>query len=201
MFAALLKSLAEFFDSPLAIDRTAKAVLLQAAQNPVPELGPVTELDCEATPLHREFIEVMKAEDAHPVCASILALPFDWKPPQTSDDPAYQALGHIKAHVELIGPDGLIPSQEVRIGLYGILPHSEYGIRTHPAEETFKMLAGEVYWRRGESPYSLHLPGSESYHPSMLPHATKTGEKAFMSIYVWHGDVSKDGYVFSGQKG
>lgn len=192
MLSQLFTELADVFNSSLEIDRQAKSVLLEAAEGTLPALTG------KGIPLDQQFVEVMTAEDAHSSCKTILQIPFEWTPPQTSEDPAYQALGRIKAHVELIGPDGLISSNEDRIGLYGILPHSEYGIRTHPAEETFKMLAGEVFWQRGDVPYSLHMPGSESYHPSMLPHATKTADKAFMSIYVWRGDVSKDGYHYQG---
>jgi len=29
-----------------------------------------------------------------------------------------------------------------------------------------------------------------------MPHASKTTEKAFMSVYAWYGDLSKDGYRY-----
>ena len=194
MLSQIYTELAEVFDSPLDIDRHAKSALLEAGRVDLPHPNQ------EGIKLDQCFVDIMTAKDAHPICTLLMDTPFDWSPPQISDDPAYQSLGETKVHVELIGPDGLVPSEDIRVGLYGIKPHTEYGIRTHPAEETFKMLAGEVYWQRGAASYTLHKPGSESYHPSMLPHATKTAEKAFMSIYVWRGDVSKDGYQYQGVK-
>jgi len=140
----------------------------------------------------------MADDDAHPVCKLIVDTPFHWTPPQTSNDPLYVEHSLAKVHVELIGPGGLVKSNDVRMGLYGMLPNNEYGIRIHPAEETYVMLAGRVYWKRGSDPYQLHGPGERSYHPSMMEHANRTGDAAFMSIYVWRGDISTDNYVYSG---
>ena len=103
-----------------------------------------------------------------------------------------------KVHVELLGPDGLIKSNSVRLGLYGMLPNFEYGIRTHPAEEVFIMLAGAAYWRRGSAPYKVLDPGERSFHPSMMPHANKTVEAPFLSAYVWYGDISTLNYKYEG---
>jgi len=32
----------------------------------------------------------------------------------------------------------------------------------------------------------------------MLPHATKTEQSAFMSVYLWAGDLSKKQYSYDG---
>ena len=188
----LYHELAAVFNGPNTIDRFASDALLKAAKGDLPRI------EGEAQPLPDTMLAVLAAENAHPVCRMIPKIPFHWTPPHTSDDPLYVAHSQKKVHVELIGPDGLVLSNEIRMGLYGILPHAEYGIRSHLAEETFKMLAGECYWIRGDMPYTLHKAGEESYHPSMMPHATKTGDSAFMSIYVWVGDVSFDSYDYKG---
>ena len=79
-----------------------------------------------------------------------------------------------------------------------MLPNSEYGVRTHPAEEIYIMLAGECFWKRGDAPYCCERPNGRSYHSSMMPHASKTGNQSFMSVYVWVGDLSTDAYEYSG---
>ncbi len=79
-----------------------------------------------------------------------------------------------------------------------MLANSEFGIRTHPAEKTYIMLAEQAYWMRDTAPYAVHLPGERSYHPSMMRHASRTGAAAFMSVYVWHGDISTESYVYAG---
>ena len=140
----------------------------------------------------------MAKPDAHPVCATISQIPFNWRPPETSKSALYAEHSRPKVHIELLGPDGLVKSDKIRLGLYGMLPNAEYGIRTHPAEEVFIMLAGEADWKRDNAPYELLRPGEQSYHPSMLPHASKTEELAFMSVYAWRGDISTDNYVYEG---
>ena len=156
------------------------------------------DLPEQTAPLDQVFLDVMAKADAHPICPLIASIPFNWIPPQTSQDPLYQEHSSFKAHVELIGPTGLVPSSSVRMGLYGMRPHSEYGIRTHPAEETYVMLAGNALWMRGDGPYERLVTGQRSYHPSMLPHATKTEDSAFMSIYIWDGDLSTEKYKYLG---
>ena len=195
---SLYRDLASVFNTSKSIDDAARSALLSASESSV-----LTEKSAQiigGDPLPQAIQDVMAEKTAHPICQQITKIPFTWLPPHTSDDPLYIAHSLNKVHVELIGPDGIMPSDTVRIGLYGILPETEYGIRSHIAEETFKMLAGECYWRRGEVPYTLHKAGEESYHPSMMPHATKTTDKAFMSIYVWSGDVSFDSYNYEGIK-
>ena len=140
----------------------------------------------------------MQQYDAHPLCNDILRMPFDWRPPETSKSPLYEKHSVFKSHVELVGPDGLVKSEIVRLGLYGMLPNSEYGIRTHPAEEIYVMLAGECFWKRGDEPYSCERSNGRSYHPPFLPHASKTEGQAFMSVYTWAGDLSTDAYEYSG---
>jgi hypothetical protein len=61
------------------------------------------------------------------------------------------------------------------------------------------MLAGNYLWKRGAQAYQLAGVGGRSYHPSMLlPHATKTEQSAFMSVYLWAGDLSKKQYSYDG---
>ena len=157
-----------------------------------------SEINHFSTPLAKPFFDVMTKEDAIPICADILKVPFAWVAPKTSDDPLYTAHSHSKVHVELLGPQGIIKSKFVRLGLYGILPNSEYGIRTHPAEELFIMLAGQAEWLRGAGEYESKRAGEYSYHPSGMRHATKTKHSAFMSVYIWSGDISTDKYQYLG---
>ena len=157
-----------------------------------------SKINLFSSQLDKPFLDVMTRENAIPICADILNVPFTWVPPKTSVDPLYTAHSHSKVHVELLGPQGIIKSKFVRLGLYGILPNSEYGIRTHPAEELFIMLAGQAEWLRGAGEYELKRAGEYSYHPSGMRHATKTTHSAFMSVYIWSGDISTDKYQYLG---
>ena len=187
---ALYAALADAFDGPQPIEARGRAALLKAAP---PDFCPGIPV-----PLAAPFLDILSHGSAHPCCALIAATPLPWAAPETSSDPLYRAHSAPKVHVELIGPDGVVPSDEVRLGLYGILPEAHYGLRTHPAEEIFVMLAGAADWKRGDAPFVSHGPGERSHHPTMMPHATRTRAHAFMSLYVWTGDVSTDGYVYQG---
>ena len=193
MLDKLLEELQGTFNSSISIERNAVKALQEAIrQKQFPTLSK------EAYPLPKPFMDVMARTDALSVCKLIRKARFEWKPPTTSTDPLYIEHSDFKVHVELIGPTGLFFSNTIMLGLYGMLPNSEYGFRTHPAEETFVMLAGNAFWRRGDGQYSLHRPGSRSYHPSQLPHSTQTRELAFMAVYVWDGDISTKEYTYNG---
>jgi len=190
MFEIFLNQLAEVFNGDLEIEKITRAEL--ARQKDIPNIKG------ETTPLSKPFQKVMQAKEAHPICSDILKLPFSWAPPDTSSDKLYKEHSLFKSHIELLGPDGLVKSDLVRLGLYGMLPNSEYGIRTHPAEEIYIMLAGDCLWKKGNQKYRSLTVGEKSYHPSLLPHASKTEANAFMSVYVWYGNLAKDSYSYQG---
>ena len=186
----LFDGLCDLLVGDTSTERHAKAELQRAKADPLPPQ--------KHTTLAAPFLEVMAQQNAHPLCPLISSLPFHWAPPQTSSDPLYQNHSHFKAHVELLGPNGLVASSKVRIGLYGMLPNYEYGLRTHPAEEIYIMLAGSAFWKVADSPYQQLFPRERSHHQSMVPHSTRTGEEAFMSVYVWDGDIATDDYKYFG---
>lgn len=190
--ADLYTALADALDDSVPIERAAATGLRGGAAS--------ARLTDPPAVLPPTVSDALSAPDAHPVCKLILAQPLPWAPPQTSQDPTYAAHSTNKVHVELLGPEGLAPSQTLRVGLYGIEPHAHYGVRTHPAEEIFVMLAGQALWKRGNGGYTPHGPGDRSYHPSMLPHGTKTADQAFLSVYVWRGDISTKDYVYHGRE-
>ena len=189
----LFIALSAVCDGPLAIERRAATLLAETAEAVGHRILPATP-----SPLPAPVLEVMKRADAYSVCALIAQIPFHWTPPTTSRDPAYIAHSTRKVHVELLGPDGLVTSDQIKLGLYGMLPNADYGLRTHPAEEVFIMLAGQAQWKRGDASYQEKGPGARAHHPSGLAHATRTIDTAFMSVYVWTGDISTDGYRYSG---
>ena len=186
---SFLVNLADVFDGDIEIEKTARGELRKVSQ---------AKFSTKQCPLPAPILSVLKQPDAHPLCGDIIGMPFDWRPPETSNSPLYAKHSIFKSHVELVGPDGLVKSKALRLGLYGMLPNSEYGVRTHPAEEIYIMLAGECYWKRGDAPYCCKRSNDRSYHPPLMPHASKTKDQAFMSAYAWIGDLSTDAYEYSG---
>ena len=186
---SFLLNLADVFDGDMEIEKTARRELSKTSQ---------ANFSTEQCALPAPILSVMQQSDAHPLCGDIVEMPLDWRPPETSKSPLYAKHSIFKSHVELVGPDGLVKSESIRLGLYGMLPNSEYGTRTHPAEEIYIMLAGECFWKRGDAPYCCERLNGRSYHPSMMPHASKTEDQSFMSVYVWVGDLSTEAYEYSG---
>ena len=186
---SFLLNLSDVFDRDIEIEKTARRVLRKVSQ---------ANFSTNQCALPASIVSVMQQSDAHPLCDDIIEMPFDWRPPETSKSPLYAKHSIFKSHVELVGPDGMVKSESIRLGLYGMLPNSEYGVRTHPAEEIYIMLAGECFWKRGDAPYSCERTKGRSYHPSLMPHASKTGDQAFMSVYAWVGDLSTESYEYLG---
>ena len=188
----LFRELSMICDASRAIEALARRTLLTHADA-------ARTLSVHSKRLPKGFDKVLQAPDAHPVCTQIKSCDLPWSVPETSDDPLYRAHSQTKRSVELIGPSGLIRSSELRLGLYGILPRSDYGFRTHPAEEVFIMLAGRADWAKGDDGYKTLGPGARAFHPSGMRHATRTRDHAFMSLYIWRGDLSFDAYVYAGR--
>lgn len=186
---SFLLNLSDVFDGGIEIEKTARRELRKVSR---------ANFSMKQCALPAPILSVMRQPGAHPICNDIIEMPFDWRPPETSNSPLYAKHSVFKSHVELVGPDGLVKSESVRLGLYGMLPDSEYGVRTHPAEEIYIMLAGECFWKRGGAPYCCERSNGRSYHPSFMPHASKTVGQAFMSVYAWVGDLSTDAYEYSG---
>lgn len=188
---SLFTELSGALDGPLPIEQFGRQALLDHADHAFSNPN-------DAVPLPTSILDVMQAPDAHACCDIIAKAPLPWLPPLTSDDPDYIRVSTRKVLVELIGPEGLVKSESIRMGVYGIQPQVEYGIRTHPAEEIFVMLAGRAEWLMRNENYAEYGPGTRRHHPSMIQHATRTKDSAFMSVYIWSGDVSFENYIYSG---
>lgn len=103
---------------------------------------------------------------------------------------------------ELLGPNGTIRSNICRLGLFAQLPGTDYELRSHAAEETFIMLAGQGDWRVEPHDWVTLGPGGISHHPSMIPHASRASGRAFLTAWRWTGDIGVESYQYlSGEAG
>ena len=141
---SFLLKLADVFDGDIEIEKTVRRELTGVSH---------AHFSTKQCALPAPIVSVMQQADAHPLCDDIIEMPFDWRPPETSKSPLYAKHSVFKSHVELVGPDGLVKSESVRLGLYGMLPHSEYGVRT-------------PYSEFGSIPYKPSLIDSDFTRPS-----------------------------------
>ena len=155
--SALFVELVDILAADVAFERHARAALKAAAHQ---QTSGQTCWDSatigHAVSLPDALVSVMTAPDAHPVCRHLQQLQLDWSPPTTSNDPLFINHNQHTVHIELLGPRGLVYADHVRIGMYGMISDAACRIRTQPAEEIYIMLAGSVWWKRGDDDFRQH---------------------------------------------
>jgi len=95
----------------------------------------------------------------------------------------------------LMGPDGPIPAPDVRLGLVYMRPDSYYPLQLHDADETYVIVTGQALWTAGED-VRMRRAGELIHHPSLMPHAFRTGPEGFLAIWRWSGDINTHSYAF-----
>ncbi|HYM27830.1 MAG TPA: dimethylsulfonioproprionate lyase family protein [Steroidobacteraceae bacterium] len=89
--------------------------------------------------------------------------------------------------VELIGPQGLAPSDRLACGVLVLGPHTLYPPHRHEAYEVYVPLAGTAEWQRGTEGWLIQAPGSAIEHASEVPHAMRTAAEPLVALYLWRG--------------
>lgn len=97
--------------------------------------------------------------------------------------------------IQLVGPEGPVVHETIKIGLFFQGANVNYTTRSHSAEETFIMLAGQGLWQSGDNPAQELGVGAVIHHPSYMPHASQTVDKSLVAAYRWSGDTSPESYV------
>lgn len=139
--------------------------------------------------------EVLTASD-HPVAQAARAahqrLPWGSNPVED------QTEGNIAAMISvatLMGPEGPIPAPDVRLGLVYMRPDSYYPLHLHDADETYVIVAGQALWTAGDD-VRMRGAGEMIHHPSLMPHAFRTGSEGLLAIWRWSGDINTHSYAF-----
>lgn len=91
---------------------------------------------------------------------------------------------------ELVGPDGHIAVDDVRVGLLVSASDTDYPISSHSGEETYFVISGLAEWAVGDQPHVPKTPGSFVHHPSWVPHGRKTRNEPFLGAWRWSGDLN-----------
>ena len=99
---------------------------------------------------------------------------------------------------ELLGPTGMIPLPDLRVGLFAQSPGLDYVTRRHAAEETFIMLAGEGHWSVEGAPLAPRRAPAVIHHPSDAPHQSVTRELPLLAAWRWSGEIGWEGYRMIG---
>lgn len=188
-FDALLETLAAVYHAEGRDEATRTAHTLLTT--PAPEAF-APQSACALDQLMRGLL----SNSDHPAAAAILAaqdlIPWGTNPvaDRMSDDAAA-----ICAVTTLMGPDGPIPAPDLRLGLFYQRPDSYYALHSHDADETYVILAGCAFWTAGDD-RRIRMPGDYIHHPSLMPHAFRTGPEGVLALWRWSGDVNTHSYAF-----
>ncbi len=141
-------------------------------------------------------IRSLLATSAHPVAAALLAaqqhIAWDMNPVADRSDSAIAALITV---APLLGPGGPIPAADLRLGFCYMRPDAYYPLHNHDADETYVIVAGEALWTAGTDTRQRRT-GDMIHHPSLLPHAFRTGPAGFLALWRWSGDINTQSYAF-----
>jgi mannose-6-phosphate isomerase-like protein (cupin superfamily) len=88
------------------------------------------------------------------------------------------------AYAEILEP---LTTPGVAAGLLLLGPDTHYPAHHHPADEVYVPLSGAAEWRQAESPWVRREPGAVIVHPSLAPHAMRTGSEPLLALYLWYG--------------
>ena len=95
---------------------------------------------------------------------------------------------------ELIGPNGLFESTNIRIGLLIQQEKITYPKHWHDAEELYLVLNGNAYWSVDDDPAVLYRPDSFVHHKSCQPHSMTTQAEPLLALWGWTGDIDGKSY-------
>lgn len=90
---------------------------------------------------------------------------------------------------ELLGPAGVIPAPDLRVGLLLSAPRTDYPLSRHAGEETYLVISGTADWAVGGPHYAPQEPGALIHHPAWVVHGRRTGAEAFLGAWRWSGDL------------
>jgi mannose-6-phosphate isomerase-like protein (cupin superfamily) len=194
VFYDVLADLADLFDAENRIGGHETAQELRAI---------CKKVHTPLLPAHQVMTKtIQKALSLNPLpisakIAKVMPL-IDWQSSGMVEGRIRPEISDHMATAELVGPDGMIYSEHLRVGLFAQSANLNYVTRKHAAEETFIMLGGSAYWQvEGEQP-ELGKPGDMIFHPSNTPHASVTRGEPFIAAWRWTGDIGYDQYTLTG---
>jgi hypothetical protein len=100
------------------------------------------------------------------------------------------------ASAEVVGPDGVLPTQDLRFGFYWQPPATFYPSHSHAAEELYLVLSGNPLWQKDDASFAAVAPGMLVHHAPFQRHAMRTGRDGLLAMWIWIGDLSFASYRF-----
>ena len=186
----LIDALADLFDGEgrPGGDEVA-AALRHHRDDPVCHPGSGTAIDQEIRNL---CAEPDATSIAHLTAAAWHFLP--WHYSGLSDGRIPEELARRMITCEILGDRGTIFCSTCRVGFFAQMSGVDYGARTHAAEETFFVVAGEADFRLPPGDWHRLRPGDAIHHPSMAPHQSRSPDRAMLAVWRWTGSIGLETY-------
>lgn len=120
--------------------------------------------------------------------SNIISSIIDYAPWRYSYKPRTDLIDAEKkiAFAELVGPEAILKSESVCLGLTMIAPATKYPEHYHPATELYYIVSGEALWTIGNKT-CLRNRGEYILHESNEIHAMETTLDPLLAIYTWSG--------------
>jgi quercetin dioxygenase-like cupin family protein len=107
---------------------------------------------------------------------------------QWTASPQYpEALRRVYRYKPLIGGrwPGVIPQQDVLMGVLELAPRAIYAAHAHPAPEIYYVMSGKALWTVGDETFDAE-PGTAIYHaPNALHRMINTGDETLRVCWIW----------------
>jgi len=97
-----------------------------------------------------------------------------------------------ESFTEIIGPGGLLYSQNMRAGLLLLGEEVDYPSHNHEATEWYNVINGSVLWQQGNGNYQLRCPGSAIFHSEWETHAIRCEGQALLALWSWSGELGSE---------
>jgi quercetin dioxygenase-like cupin family protein len=128
--------------------------------------------------------------------AAALAMVEDelsWRQNVNYSDAAMGQPGYMAAYAyaEIVGPNGPLQGDDFLLGLMILGPGLHYPDHAHPAPELYAVLSGDSAWSRAGGPFEDRPPGSVVWHGPGVVHATRTGVRPLLALYIWTEAVAE----------
>lgn len=93
-------------------------------------------------------------------------------------------------HTVLVGPNACgFEKADFYLGLFMLGPRTLYRDHAHDAPELYVNLSPRSGWRLASGVWKDYEAGSIIWNPSGVPHATRTYEHPFLSVFVWSENI------------
>ena len=117
-----------------------------------------------------------------------------WETFYAESDWARPFLGEI-ACAALVGPTGIVPSDEVALGLFLLGPQTTYREHAHGLDEVYHVLAGRAEWGfdRQDDRHAFG-PGAIAHTAADQRHDIRTGPEPILAAFTWTSDPAAPTY-------